>query len=117
MEATIDTRNVAYATEASRRGKRSAVCLSILGWLLLSQGLNCSAAPASRHRVALMDFTSDENSYRRGVAASDFSAALQGHLAAEASVEWVERARIQPAEQELQMSAAGFVSPASALLQ
>jgi len=97
--------------------KEAAIWLSVVGCLLVFQNLDCSAAPASPYRVALMDFTSDENSYRSGVAASDFSTALEGYLASESSVQWVERSRIQPAEQELLMSAAGLVGPPSALIQ
>jgi len=66
-------------------------------------------------RVALMDFSTDDNSYRSALAAADFSALLQVKLKDVDGLEWVERSQLQAAEKELKLSAAGLVSLSAAL--
>lgn len=61
-------------------------------------------------RVALMDFSIDDNSYRSAQLAADFSAILQVKLTGQTNVEWVERAQLEKARQELELSAADLVS-------
>ena len=68
---------------------------------LLSLGLAARAVP----RVALLDFATDDNSYRSAQAAGDFSVILQASLAGGTNVEWVERAQLDKARQELELSA------------
>lgn len=52
-----------------------------------------------------MDFPTDDNSYRSAQAAADFTGLLQAQLADEPRVEWVERAQLDRARQELELSA------------
>src|ERR1035438_2448903 len=55
-------------------------------------------------RVALMDFSTDDNSWRNSQAAANFTSLLQIQLANEPGVEWVERAQLDLAKQELKLS-------------
>jgi hypothetical protein len=57
-------------------------------FLLLLSCLQLSAVP----RVAMMEFSTDDNSYRSAQAAADFTGILQANLAGETNVAWVERA-------------------------
>ena len=51
-------------------------------------------------RVALMDFSTDDNSYRSIQAAADFASLVQAKLKDDSSVEWVERSQINLAKAE-----------------
>jgi hypothetical protein len=62
--------------------------------------LMSQAAP----RVALMDFSSDDSSYRSYVTAKDFSALLQSQLENTPGYEWVERNQWQSAARELKLN-------------
>lgn len=65
-------------------------------------------------RVALLDFSTDDNSYRSIQAAADFTSLVQIGLANEPQTEWVERAQIHLAKKEFalaEMKAAGGASP------
>jgi hypothetical protein len=79
--------------------------------IIFLTALRLGASP----RLALMDFTTDDNSYRSTQAAADFSALLQVKLMDLDGIEWVERSQLQAAEKELNLSAGGFVSSATAL--
>lgn len=65
--------------------------------------LNCLQLNAAL-RVALMDFSTDDNSYRSAQVAADFTGILQANLAGETNIEWVERAQLEKARQELELS-------------
>src|SRR5436190_10545484 len=55
-------------------------------------------------RVALMDFSTDDNSYRSVQAAANFTALLQIELGATPGIEWVERTQLELAKKELALS-------------
>jgi|GEM_PF-3953246 len=61
-------------------------------------------------RVALMDFSTDDNNYRSMQRAADFTSLLQTRLQGESDVEWVERAQLERARHELELSAMGMLS-------
>jgi Ca2+-binding EF-hand superfamily protein len=63
-----------------------------------------AAAVQAAPRVALMDFSTDDNSYRSAQVAADFTSLLQSQLADEPGVEWVERVQLERARQELELS-------------
>src|SRR5208283_3930289 len=86
--------------------KALAFALCLLAW---------SLTDAAELKVALSDFTSDDNSYRSAMAAVNFSELLQAKLTGMEGVEWVERSQLQAAEKELNLSIAGFFSSATAL--
>lgn len=67
-------------------------------------------AQTNLQRVALMDFSTDDNSYHSTQLAADFTGLLQAGLAGEPEVEWVERAQLDKAREELEISAAELVS-------
>ena len=63
------------------------------------------AVAAEAARVALIDFTSDIQTYRSMVGASDFSIALQAMMSSQPDTMWVERNQWQAAAQELKLTA------------
>ncbi len=84
------------------------------GALLSAFPNGAGAEPSAPTRVALMDFSTDENSYRSIQAAADFTSLVQIELAGEAGIEWVERAQISLAKQEFGLAglkAAGGSAP------
>ena len=84
--------------------KRAHILLGPL-LLVLAACMATGAAPAPRAlRVALMDFSTDDNSWRNSQAAANFTSLLQIQLANEPGVEWVERAQLDLAKQELKLS-------------
>jgi len=64
-------------------------------------------------RVALMDFSTDDNSYLSAQMAADFTGMLQANMAEEPGVEWVERAQLDKARREQELSAAELVTGGS----
>lgn len=81
---------------------------------LLPAALAAVAAPvAPPVRVALMDFSTDDNSWRSAQVAANFTSLLQIQLAAEPEVEWVERAQLELAKQELKLSEMELIGGAS----
>lgn len=66
-------------------------------------------------RIAVADFTTEENSYRAEVVARDFSTALQALLTDLSAVEWVERSQLAEVEKEHGLAALGFSDPGRAL--
>ena len=108
-------RLLAEPVESSSRIKMRDRCQRCLYALALTGCLWWSAAAAEPARVALMDFSTDDNSYRSALAAVDFSALLQVKLKDVDGLEWVERSQLQAAEKELKLSTVGFVSLSSAL--
>jgi Ca2+-binding EF-hand superfamily protein len=85
--------------------------LSAAAAIFASVALTVQAAP----RVAMMDFSVDDNSYRSAQAAADFSSLLQAKLASEPDVEWVERAQLDKARQELELSVAELINSSSSI--
>lgn len=74
----------------------------------------CRAESMSPVRVALMDFSTDDNSYRSIQVAADFTSLVQMGLVNEPGIEWIERSKISLAKQEFglaEMRAAGVASP------
>lgn len=87
-----------------------------LRWVLLLSGVLAVAFPArADRRVALLDFTADDNSWPATQAAVDFTAVLQAQLSGAAGVEWVERAQLKLAERELRMSELGLMAGSEAV--
>ena len=71
--------------------------LLLLFWLLPA-GLAAVAAPSAPPiRVALMDFSTEDNSWRSAQAAANFTRLLQIQLADAPGFEWVERAQLDQA--------------------
>jgi hypothetical protein len=66
-------------------------------------------------RVALMTFTTGDNSYRSSQAADDLAAALQAELSARSEFVWVERVDLKAVERELELSELGLPDATGAL--
>ena len=81
-----------------------ALCVALM---LIGGAPGTCAAPL---RVALMEFSVDDNSYRSAAAVSDFTAALQARLTGESPVEWIERQQLATAEREIELSLMGAAS-------
>ena len=65
--------------------------------------------------AALASFIAEDNSWKSGQQAADFSAILQAQLGGLPGVTWVERDTIQKAEAEINLHASGALSQASPL--
>jgi ankyrin repeat protein len=78
----------------------------------LAWGAVCTAADI---RVAVSDFTTDDNSYQSMLAAENFAAATQAQLGEIAGMEWVERQQWQKAAQELKLTTLSRAGTANAL--
>jgi hypothetical protein len=73
--------------------------------------VHSDAAEAQRNiRVALMDLAVDDNSYGSAQAATRFSSLVQIQLGNEPGIEWVERAQLEFARKELQLSEMDLLS-------
>jgi len=73
--------------------------------LILVMTLFLWVAVDAAPRVALMDFSTDDNSYRSAQKAADFTALVQAKLSSVRTVEWVERSQLELAEKELSLTA------------
>lgn len=83
---------------------------------LLFAAFASPAAPAEpRIKVALMDFTCDDNSQRSAAAAVDFTVRLQAELSTSDSFDWVERNALAAAEKELKLSFLGLTDRSTSL--
>jgi hypothetical protein len=83
---------------------------AILSTIALTTALSSPGAV----RVALLDFSTDDNSYRSIESAAQFASLVQIGLADEPGTEWVERSQIRLAKTEFalaEMKAADGVSP------
>ncbi len=69
-----------------------------------------AAETKSPVRVALMNFSTDDNSYRSAQSAIDFTSLVQVQLASIAGIEWVERARLDLARKEIGLSAMSSIA-------
>jgi hypothetical protein len=74
-----------------------------------------AAETASPIRVALMDFSTDDNSYRKAQAAANLTSLLQIELANEPGLEWIERAQLALAKQELNLAALESLAGSAAI--
>jgi enamine deaminase RidA (YjgF/YER057c/UK114 family) len=93
--------------------KRANILLSPL-LLVLAACMATGAAPAPPAlRVALMDFSTHDNSWRNTQAAANFTSLLQIQLANEPGVDWVERAQLDLARQEIKLSDMDLIGGAS----
>jgi hypothetical protein len=80
----------------------------VLGvFVLATRLLAQSNAPV---RVALLDFACDDLSYKSWEAAKTFTALLQASLPEMAGIDWVERARLEQAQTELELGLTGIMS-------
>ena len=75
---------------------------SFLSWLAI--GLLVVGTVHAAPRVALMNLSTDDNSYRSAQTAADSTSLLQAQLADAPELEWVERAQLERARQELELS-------------
>lgn len=96
-----------------------AAPLSYFLWVFISSLLwnNAFSKDDSRKtlRVALTDFTTEDNAYDSLMSAKNFSAALQAELSQTPEIEWVERTEYQLAAAELNLSVLGLVNSNAAL--
>lgn len=79
--------------------------------MLAASPFSTKAAP----RIALLDFTADDNSWPSSLAAVDFTAALQARLSGETDVAWVEREQLKLAEGELHLTELGRMAGSDAV--
>ena len=82
----------------------------------LEVGAQPGPAPkALAPRVALMDFVSDDNSYRSTVAVEDLMSALQVDISGDTNYLWVERAELEKAANEFKLAGLGLVDRSEAI--
>ena len=94
---------------------RTRFLLGVALMLTIGIWVEPAALWASPARVALMDFSTDDNSYRSAQAAADFSSVLQAELNGIPGVEWVERAQLDRAREELELSSMELLSGVSSI--
>jgi Ca2+-binding EF-hand superfamily protein len=90
----------------------------VLWAILLSTATTVSTRAAggtNTLRIALTDFTSDENLYQSFRAATDFSQTLQAQVSPSVRCQWIERAEVQKIQNELHMSAFGLIDGGAAI--
>jgi hypothetical protein len=66
-------------------------------------------------RIALMDFVSDDNSYRSTVALGNLVSALQVEISGDTNYDWVERAELEKAANEFKLTGLGLVDRSEAI--
>src|SRR6516164_6368512 len=87
------------------------LAVALIGLLAWCMFVHSDAAEAQRNiRVALMDLAVDDNSYGSAQAAARFSSLVQIQLGNEPGIEWVERAQLEFARKELQLSEMDLLS-------
>ena len=74
-----------------------------------------AADPGVKVRVTILDFASDDNSWRNARVAKDFSRALQAVASQNGDWDWVERQQLELPHKELQLQALAQAGGASAL--
>lgn len=77
--------------------------------------LGASPSAGAVPHVALINFSTDDNSYRSAQMATDFTSLLQIRLANEPNVVWIERDQLDKARQELELSAMELVGGGSSV--
>ena len=109
------SRSFSNARSLVRRRIRKFLWFSISTcafWLTIAQ--LSAAAPDQPIRVALMDFSVDDLSFRSAQAASDFTTLLQASWPPESEIAWVEREQLAKAAAELELAGAGLSERADA---
>ena len=87
--------------------------LAAAGWVPVGWAADESE---TRTRVSMMDFTSDDGLMRSADGAAQCSALTQDNLARqEPGIDWIERAELQNATDELNLSAGGFTNADASL--
>jgi hypothetical protein len=89
------------------------LAVSIPALQLLSQVSSVPITPV--FRVALMDFMSEDNSYRSTVGLADMVSALQVEASRDTNFDWVERAELDKAMYELKLAGFGLVDRSEAI--
>jgi hypothetical protein len=89
------------------------LAIIILATRLLAQAGFVSQAPVLR--VALMDFVSEDNSYRSTVALGNLVSALQAEVSQDTNYDWVERAELEKAANELKLAGLGLIDRSEAI--
>src|SRR5438105_4482425 len=79
---------------------RKALMSSVVITIAIMASLLVPDESSAAIRVALMDFSVDDNSYRSAEAAANFASLLQIELANEAGFDWVERVQLALAKKE-----------------
>jgi hypothetical protein len=89
----------------------------VAAWSLAIISLLAVSPHASRAlpRVALLDFTADDNSWPSSQSAANFTIALQAQLSSETEGVWVEREQLKLAETELRLSELGRMAGSDAI--
>ncbi len=103
-----------WRTHLATPGVRALLGLVVILNLLWSPSFAASSA-SPRTRVALMNFSCDDNSQRSAFACNDLTATLQADLSSEVDWDWIERAALDKAEQELKLGAFGLIDRSEAL--
>jgi len=71
---------------------------AVSNWLFCAVFFLAALPVEASPRVALMDFSTDDNSYRSAQRAADFTVLVQAKLSDVRTVEWVERSQLKLAE-------------------
>ena len=87
--------------------------IAILATRVSAQSVATSNFPPLR--VALMDFVSDDNSYRSTVAVEDLMSALQVDISGDTNYDWVERAELEKAASEFKLAQFGLIDRSEAI--
>src|ERR1700728_14190 len=70
---------------------------------------------ATTPRIALMDFVSDDNSYRSTVAMGNLAAILQTEVSQNTNYDWVERAELEKSVNEFKLAGFGLIDRSEAI--
>jgi hypothetical protein len=88
--------------------------LLFFGILIIALRLTAQA-DATTPRIALMDFVSDDNSYRSTVAMGNLAAILQTEVSQNTNYEWVERAELEKSVNEFKLAGFGLIDRSEAI--
>jgi hypothetical protein len=93
---------------------RAVVTLLVVA--ALEVGAQAGSVPtAPPPRVALMDFVSEDNSYRSSAALGNLVSVLQAEVSGQTDYDWVERAELEKAANELKMAGLGLIDRSEAI--
>lgn len=87
--------------------------IAMLATRVFAQGATVSKVPSLR--VALMDFISEDNSYRSSLALENLVSALQAEVSKDTNYDWVERAELKKAEKEFKLAGFGLIDRSEAI--
>lgn len=88
--------------------------LLFFGILIIALRLTVQAETTTP-RIALMDFVSDDNSYRSTVAMGNLASLLQAEVSGDTNYDWVERADLEKAINELKLAGFGLIDRTEAI--